>query len=232
MSDNSTIPLWYQAANSRKIGGFHTLCADVGTIEGHTLSGYVKGDIIPNSVWDLKHRPKSDPEGMAYIEGIDLWVDIYFASHSGSATKRKLISKYNGVIADGASSPTYCDYDFIETFGKQNKRLLWQYEYECATQGSPQGVAILGAADPNTTGGHKATNNIRIVSNFGLEDGCGVLWTWTSDFFSYQTTYSRGIVGGWWSAGASCGSRYANCTAVGLLNASFGARGASEPLAV
>lgn len=43
------------------------------TITGHTLSGYVAGDVLPASVWDLSHRPKSEPEGMAYIDGIDMW---------------------------------------------------------------------------------------------------------------------------------------------------------------
>ena len=228
LSDNATVPLWYQAVNSRKIGGFHCLCSDVGTIDGHALNGYVLGDILPASLWDLRHRPKSDPEGMVYIEGIDLWVDIYLASHIGATTSRKLVSKYGGIIADGSSTPTYTDFDFIETFGKQNKRLLWQYEYECATQGSPQGVAILGATDPTTTGAHKATNNVRLISNFGLEDGVGVMWTWTADYFYYQTTCSRGLGGGYWASGASCGSRYANNSTVGTLNANYGARSASD----
>lgn len=64
LSHNSTIPTGYTATDSRKIGGFHCLCADVGTISGHTLSGYVAGDILPASVWDLNHRAISDNEGI------------------------------------------------------------------------------------------------------------------------------------------------------------------------
>ncbi len=59
LSENSTYPRDYTVTNSQKIGGFHTLCADVGTISGHPLSGYQAGDILPNSVLCLNHRPHS-----------------------------------------------------------------------------------------------------------------------------------------------------------------------------
>ena len=39
VSLNSTFPSGYNADNSRKIGGFHTLCLAVGSISGHPLSG-------------------------------------------------------------------------------------------------------------------------------------------------------------------------------------------------
>ncbi|WP_375658207.1 hypothetical protein [Bartonella sp. CL436QHHD] len=38
LSQNPTAPDGYTEDNSQKIGGFHTLCADVGEIEGHLLS--------------------------------------------------------------------------------------------------------------------------------------------------------------------------------------------------
>lgn len=228
LSDNSTIPLKYTASNSRKIGGFHCLCADVGVINGHMLSGYVAGDVLPASVWDLSHRPKSEPEGMVYIDGLDIWVDIYLASNTGSGTSKKLISTYGGAIADGTSSPTYCYFDFVETLGKQNKRLLFQSEYECATQGQPQAVAIYGSADPSTTGGHKSTGNIRLISNFGVEDGCGVMWTWVQGYF-YTSDYVCGLVGGGWGNGSSCGSRCLSSSLPSALSANCGSRGASEP---
>ena len=46
-----------------KLGGFHCLCVDVGTISGHALTNYIAGDILPRSCWDLKHKPRSEPEG-------------------------------------------------------------------------------------------------------------------------------------------------------------------------
>ncbi|WP_375655085.1 hypothetical protein [Bartonella sp. AA83SXKL] len=50
LSQNPTAPDGYTEDNSEKISGFHTLCADVGEIEGHLLSGYQAGDVLPNSV--------------------------------------------------------------------------------------------------------------------------------------------------------------------------------------
>lgn len=100
LSLNSTVPTGYTASSSRKIGGFHCLCADVGTIDGHTLSGYVTGDILPASIWDLLHRPKGDSEGLAYDEVSECWLSIYQLSWDGT----KLVSVYNGVIADGTST--------------------------------------------------------------------------------------------------------------------------------
>ena len=76
----TTFPAGYNATTSRKIGGFHTLCANVGTISGHTLTGYLANDILPASIWDLKHRPLSEPAGMVFSEAANIWVDIYLTS--------------------------------------------------------------------------------------------------------------------------------------------------------
>jgi hypothetical protein len=59
-----------------KLGGFHCEFVDIGTITGHPLTGFVAGDILPASVWDLGHRPTCDPAGMVYCAKLDLWVDI------------------------------------------------------------------------------------------------------------------------------------------------------------
>ena len=100
LSANSTMPNGYTANTSRKIGGFHCLCRDVGTISGHTLSGYVAGDILPLSVWDLSHRAVSENEGMVWIPQIGLWADIYLGSWNGS----NLVSKFNQVCVTGTSA--------------------------------------------------------------------------------------------------------------------------------
>jgi len=244
LSANSTVPTGYTADSSRKIGGFHCLCVSVGTISGHTLSGYVEGDILPASVWDLAHRPASEPEGMVYVSGLNLWVDIYLSSFSDG----KLKSAYGGVTADGASATKFHGYRFDEYFGLIKKRSLWQYEFEVASQGSNQLTNIAGSADPNTTGGHVDTASRRMVSNYGLEDCCGALhqWcrdsaeftpggTWTSPnpYLSgygykdivYDSTIEtsqgqaygiprRVIVGGGWGDGVFCGSRYADWVSV------------------
>lgn len=185
LSANSTVPAGYTATNSRKIGGFHCLCADVGTIAGHPLSGYVAGDILPASVWDLRHRPISSPEGMVF-DG-RRWVDIYIASWDGS----KLVSKYKGVMADGESSPKWHGEKFEEEFANVGKHLLSRSDFMHCMKGTPDGTNIKGSADANTTGGHSDTNNRRIISNYGVEDCTGVIWQWGSDLFeggAYGTT--------------------------------------------
>ena len=231
LSLNSTVPEKGNASTTRKVGGFHCLCTDVGVIAGHTLTGYVAGDILPASVWDLKHRPICSPEGMAFIDGMNIWMGIYLLSSSGTVSNRQLTTINNGVIADGTSTITWNDFDFIETLGKQRMRLPSDDELTVATQGNPQAVAISGAADPNTTGGHISTSNVRLISNYGIEDGCGVMWQWTRGYF-YTSANVRGLFGGSWGNGASCGSRYLGNSTVGTLYSADGARAASEPLAV
>ena len=109
LSVNSTIPSGYLATTSRKIGGFHCLCLSVGTISGHTLTGYLTGDILPLTVWDLKYRSLSVQEG-SYFSADGKWKDIYLPSVSGG----QLVSVYGGTIADGASSPAFHWYKYAE----------------------------------------------------------------------------------------------------------------------
>lgn len=194
LSANSTVPTGYTATNSRKIGGFHCECADVGTINGHPLSGYIAGDILPRSIWDLKHRPVSSPEGMVWCDGV--WVDIYLAGWDGS----KLVSQYKAVIQDGDSTKKWHGELFNEEFHKIKKRLLWRDEFAAYAKGSNERTNIAGNSDPNTTGGHKDTTNRRMISNYGLEDCCGVLWQWTNDI-SMRGTVTNGTDSDYASSG-------------------------------
>lgn len=178
LSANSTIPTGYTANNSRKIGGFHCLCLSVGTISGHTLSGYVTGDILPQSAWDLNHRAVSENEGMVWIPQIGLWADIYDGSWNGS----KLVSVYNGVPVTGTSSKAMHGIMMAEEYGLINKRLPTYDEFIVAAKGTPEGSHISTDAAPSGTGGHIDKSSRRIISNYGLEDCCGVLWQWGSDY--------------------------------------------------
>lgn len=251
LSLNSTVPTGYTANNSRKIGGFHCLCKDVGVIEGHTLSGYVTGDILPATRWDLLHRPKGEPEGFAYEELTDCWIAIYLPSWDGT----KLVSVYNGVIADGTSTKKWHGEAFIEQLMNQKMRLPWRHEFQMAAKGSNEGTGIKNAADPNTTGGHVDSNNRRMISNVGLEDCCGCSWQWAMDLGfaggsgwnnsvydssvdsqrygqSYGTLY-RLLLGASWYDGSSCGSRSVACSNGSSAVYSYcSARGASEPRVV
>jgi hypothetical protein len=201
LSANATVPSGYTTSNSRKVGGFHCLCESVGSngattngdvtlwplddvyishgITGNThwLNGYVAGDPLPFSVWDLRHRPVSSPEGMRYVPWVDLWVDIYLASWSGS----QMQSIDGGTIADGAGSPEFHWYNFAELFTQVGKRLPFRHEFMGFAMGVPQGVNVSGSTDQGTTGGHTATDGKRIVSLTGGEDEAGVMWQWGAD---------------------------------------------------
>ena len=248
LSANKDNPAGYTTATSRKIGGFHCLCVDVGTIENHPLSDYVAGDILPASMWDLLHRCKGDNEGMVYDEEDDVWLGIYLLSYEDG----RAVSKYNGVVLDGTSTPKTHGLWFTETLAKQKMRLPYIHEYFNALKGCQEGVNISESKDWNTTGGHVYTNNVRCISNIGLEDPTGFMWQWTNNYgmaggsswgsSSYDAKVddvNRGNsygnlwlprIGGFWSDGVNCGSRSVNGSAIAAYTAlNVGARSASEP---
>mgnify|MGYP000297777818 CR=1 FL=1 len=248
LSNSSTYPSGYTAANSRKIAGFHCLAVAVGTISGHSLSGYAQGDILPRSVWDRFNRPISAPEGMVLSDD-GMWVDIYLPSASGNV----LSSVNGGTIADGTSG-NWHGYRFEQWFGDIGKKLIRQTEFVTASIGANQGTNIAGSADPSTTTGHTDTAGRRMISNIGCEDMAGVLYQWSRDpggVYSsgaswanaydgndsgvagqhYQAPY-RAKLGGSWTSSSNCGSRYSvwNNSPLYLVS-NISGRGVSEPAA-
>ena len=185
VSANSTVPVGYTADSSRKIAGFHCLCLDVGTIEGHPASGYITGDIIPNSIWDLKFRAMTDTnDGLVYVKSLNKWVAIYLPSWDGS----KLVSVYKGAIVDGGSSFPLDGEQFAEYIGEAGGELPSRDEFKVFSFGSNQLTNINGSADPGTTGGHTDTAGRRMISNYFIEDCCGVLWQWSKDCYEAMST--------------------------------------------
>ncbi len=207
------------------VGGFHTLCADAGTgltysengvDTPHPLSGCVAGDILPASVWCLNHCPHSEPEGMVYIPTLDFWCDIYLASGTGLDTT----SAYQGVITRDRQIG-----DFIEDFMLVKKTLLDDTEFTAAMLGSNEetsgSLEAYTDAIKNGAGGRTDKGGRRMISIYGVEEGCGLLWQFlreiTADGMGVWRKQSGGkgeyyqcgcvIAGGDWSDGAYCGSR-------------------------
>ena len=243
----TTYPSGFSAATSRKIGGFHTLCTSVGTIGGHTLTGYVANDILPASIWDLKHRPIAEPAGMVYSDKANIWVDIYLASGTGASTA----SANGGTISD-----TRDWMDFVDDFAAVKKQLLDDQEFQIIAAGSNEETNITGTADPVTTGGHSDTAGRRMISNIGCEDCCGVMWQWLRDqsyrpgsssaWDWYDLPGSKGslysyaglngdadvklLAGASWNGGAVSGSRSRHAHSYRwYTSSSIGGRGRSEP---
>ena len=226
LSANSTVPGGYSAVDSRKIGGFHCLCVAVGTISGHSLAGFVAGDVLPASIWDADHRPISSPEGMVLAKS-GKWIDIYLPSVSVG----ELVSAYNATIVDGVSAEAFHTYKFEQWFARIGKKTISQLEFVDASIGSNQGTSISGTADPGTTGGHSDTAGRRMISGIGCEDMCGAMWQWGRDMGAHIGTTAwkdafdgndagvggqsyeepfRPLLGGYWDSGAVCGSRGSN----------------------
>ena len=246
ISANSTTPTGYDADTSRKIGGFHCLCEDVGTIAGHTLTDYDKGDILPASVWDLNHKPKSEPEGMVYANSGN-WIDIYLPSVSGG----ELVSVNGGTIADGDSAEKFHPYKFDQWFARISKKPIASLEFVDASIGSNQGTNISTGNDPGSTGGHSDTSGDRMISNIGCEDMCGALGqygreqaanhvgsAWANAYDGEDSDVAgqhyeapeRPSFGGNWGSGARCGSRCSRWYDSPLfLLSSFSSRGVAEP---
>jgi len=201
LSANSTVPSGYTASASRKIGGGHCLCVAVGTIASHDLTGYLQGDILPASVWDLKHRRRDlQPEGMVYSEKAHLWVDIYLMSGTGAST----VSEYGATISD-----TRNWMDFVDDAAAVGKPLLLDAEFQIVAAGSNEETNIAGSADPVTTGGHSDTASRRMISNIGCEDCCGGLWQWLDEGGAFY----RGTTGYWGNLPGGKGSIYTVFTA-------------------
>ncbi len=209
-------------ANSRLIGGFHCLCVAAGTITGHTLTGYLAGDILPQSVWDFKFVPRKNPDG-TYRDGFvydpkdGIWKGIYLVNTS-------YLSQYN--------TPKLVSVNWMDIttyLGSVGARLLRDREFQLGADGSNEGTNITGSVDTPNTGGHVDTAGRRMISNIGLEDCAGLIWQWL-DEQSYRydastwswknVTGGKGqlytqdsygdvklLAGGDWGDGASCGSR-------------------------
>ncbi|WP_273758731.1 hypothetical protein [Bartonella sp. AU55XJBT] len=235
ISLNPTAPEGYTEHNSEKIGGFHTLCTDVGTIEEHPLSGYQAGDILPMSVWCLNHRPWCSPEGMVYNPLSNIWVDIYLQSGTGKNTK----SAYGAPIT---TNRRY--YEHQGDLASVRKRLLTNDEFTVSMTGSNYGTSISGnqAPSPKTSGGHIDTASRRMISHIGCEDGCGYVWQFLSGCYpvtkwhtgeqgsSLRVDINVMLGGGDWADGSNndylvrnfAHSRYEE-------DEKIGARGCSEP---
>lgn len=95
-------------------------------------------------------------------------------------------------MADGESSPRWHGEKFEEYFAEVGKHLLSRSDFMHCMEGIQEQVNIKGSADANTTGGHVNTNNVRIISNYGVEDCAGVIWQWGSDLFEAMSTSHSG----------------------------------------
>jgi len=233
VSENSTFPAGFNQFNSRKIGGFHYGTIRRVTMEGHLLipidSNGVKFGatgikwqdnvtlgIIPNSVWDLKNRPRTPFGGMVKVGG--LWMSIYQASVKAPITYMnnssglhiaggELQSKYGQLPATGTEGMT--QFTFNEMAMLSGMRLPSYAEWLAAAYGSPQGEdssnnygwtrtnnssrTRTGCQVNPTTGLHDTSaNGVKpfAISAHNVVDCAGNVYEWLSNYVPRQESLS------------------------------------------
>lgn len=224
ISANTTYPsvTGITADNSRKIGGFHyghirKVSADgewtpvdgAGGRFGSTTTIWqqnVTVGIVPNSVWDLKNRPRCSPDGMVKVG--NLWVDIYLSSAAETVTFEgatnglfvaygKLQSKYGQYPVTGTEGLNW--YSFTDLAQRSGKRMLSYAEWIRGAYGNPGGEAAAdnygwtktansartrtGAKVNVTTGVFDSTSGIKpyAISALNLVDCVGNVYEWLDE---------------------------------------------------
>jgi hypothetical protein len=177
-SKNTTVPTGYTAGDSRKVGGFH-----VGRFRGIANrydTAYVPPtQIIPNSCWDIQHRPTCDPTGMAEIVPGSLWADIYLNSEGAGTWPENIpVSKYGATLI---RDNIYSRSDFHQLINNAGKRLPTPEEFLRYAEGAPQGSDTdnnTAWSDASNTGPTTAGGVAKAVSQHNIVDAAGNLWEW------------------------------------------------------
>ncbi len=228
-SKNGTFPNGFSAGNSRKIGGFHygsiRKVSDDGLWVPIDSAGNKFGNsgtkwqdnvtlgVIPNSVWDLKNRPKTLFGGLVKVGQI--WVSIYQASAKSAFTfmngtnlvhvaEGELQSRYGRPPVSGIEG--LCQYNFVELADRAGMRLLSYREWLAAAYGAPQGEdnadnygwcrttnlirARTGCRVNPDTGAYDPQSGIKpyAISAKNVVDTTGNLWEWLSDYSNRHDT--------------------------------------------
>jgi hypothetical protein len=169
-SHTTTEPTWNQVvgASPATDGQVIWMCENK-----HSLADYVAGDILPNSVWDLRYRAVTETnDGLVYCPELNKWVGIYLPSVSSGVYSHT----FGGTIAD-----TLDWNQAVDAGASLKMQLARDSEFEVFTEGSNQKTIIYGAADPVTVTGAVDTLGRRCVSNIGVEGCCGVMYQWLDE---------------------------------------------------
>lgn len=149
--------------------------------------GFLMGDILFNSIWDLLDRPLH-PEGTVKLsltpsDGKSAkWCDIYLASGNGT-----VLSSVSGNAVKSNTSQK----NFSRNGAKQGKRLLYDYEFLDAADGQPGVNHIAGtysvyAIFPLDTDGRS------MISKYGLVGATGNYSQWLqNDMYEFAPTGGR-----------------------------------------
>ncbi|WP_155957884.1 phage major tropism determinant [Fodinicurvata sediminis] len=243
-SKNATYPDGYTADNSRKLGGFH-----YGRVrplsDRYSAGATLPVQIVPNSVWDLKHRPTCDPTGMVEIWDGGPWIDIYLNSADGATWPDTMgLSVYDAAPVRNDNSP-YAVWDFYWMAANAGKRLAMATEMMVAAYGIPGGAQ--GGSGPNNTGDDTGYG-FEAVSCKNIDQPSGALWhvTWDigntdgsyngtsqgqdSAFATGSARHHTALTGGTWADGSTAGARCSHYGLLWFVGGLYGFRAACDPL--
>ena len=134
----------------------------VGTVE-HPLNGFIKGDILPESIWCLSFKPDCLKEdAMCYNKFTNTANDVYLMSGNSQTSA----SIYDQEFSTGRP------VNLIDSLRTVGKKPLTDLEFSAAAFGSNEGTEVY--ENSSRTGGHVDDNSRRMISFIGLEDCCGL----------------------------------------------------------
>ncbi|MBP5696938.1 MAG: SUMF1/EgtB/PvdO family nonheme iron enzyme [Treponema sp.] len=171
--------------------------------------------IVPNSVWDLKHKPKISHPGLVEVNGV--WLGAFQASAEEAftfmsatnglhVTSGKLATKYGAIPVTGTEGMN--QFTFNEIAHKQGLRLPRYDEWLAGAFGSPQGEngannyawakitntarTFTGCSVNTSTGAYDGINGVKpfAISAYNLHDCAGNVSEWTNDYSIKQDSTS------------------------------------------
>ncbi|MBO7583078.1 MAG: SUMF1/EgtB/PvdO family nonheme iron enzyme [Treponema sp.] len=171
--------------------------------------------IVPNSVWDLKHKPKISHPGLVEVNGV--WLGAFQASAEEAftfmsatnglhVTSGKLATKYGAIPVTGTEGMN--QFTFNEIAHKQGLRLPRYEEWLAGAFGSPQGEngannyawakttntarTFTGCSVNTSTGAYDGINGVKpfAISAYNLHDCVGNVSEWTNDYSIKQDSTS------------------------------------------
>lgn len=258
-SKNASVPTGYTASNSRKIGGFHI--GRLRPLANRFDASFAPTiGIVPNSVWDLGHRPRCSPEGMAefqpgvwgmiYLPSVvsGSWPNVVFGSRYNAAPVRSTggyneLDTHRGIHAAGMREPTFEEWLMMSYGAPQGLDASNDTAWSATTNTGPCNTGAV-AKSVSCANFVDTVGNLweRIAGHFDIGSSTNA-WAWDASVVNtgQDAAYARGqvyhvawryaLAGGYWVEGSRCGSRTLNTSAYGwVANGIVTLRGVSESL--
>lgn len=140
-TSSTTQPTWPTTVGSTvSDNGITWFCEIV-----HPLAGFVTGDILPASIWDLQHYSRGQQAGHVWNAKNNRWEAIYMQSGTQTTTAS---------VSGGTVVVSHNWMDFVDDLAQVNEQMFTDREFQNAALGSNEMTNIAGSVSPVITGGH------------------------------------------------------------------------------